>query len=64
MRRVLCGVVSIAMAIVTALAGYAVADAKHAGATTALGPGLVTVTVTRPGPSAALASACFASATA
>ena len=45
MRRLLCGAVAIAMGVVTAYAGYTVADAKHADATTALGPGLVTVTV-------------------
>ena len=36
---------SVVVAIATALAGYALADARNAGATTALGPGLVTVTV-------------------
>ena len=45
MRRVTRGAVAIALAVVTAVAGYAVSDAKHADATTTLGPGLVTVTV-------------------
>jgi uncharacterized cupredoxin-like copper-binding protein len=45
MRRVASGAVAIALAAVTALTGYAVADAKHADASSALGPGLVTVTV-------------------
>ena len=37
--------ISIGVAIANALGGYAVADIAGAGATTALGPGLVTVTV-------------------
>jgi uncharacterized cupredoxin-like copper-binding protein len=45
MRRVTRGAVALALAAATALAGYAVSDAKHADATTTLGPGLVTVTV-------------------
>ena len=39
-RRVALGV-----AFVTLVGGYAIADARHADASTALGPGLVTVTV-------------------
>ena len=45
MRLFIRGAVAIGVTIATALAGYAVTDAAHAGATTALGPGLVTVTV-------------------
>ena len=45
MTRVTRGAVAIAVAVLTAVAGYAVSDAKHADATTTLGPGLVTVTV-------------------
>ena len=45
MRRVTRGAIAIALAVVTAVAGYAVSDAKHADATTTLGPGLVTVRV-------------------
>ena len=37
--------VAIGVAVATALAGYAIADAHHADASTALGPGLVTVDV-------------------
>jgi len=37
--------VAIGVAVATALAGYAIADAHHADASTALGPGLVTVNV-------------------
>lgn len=45
MRHVTRGAVAIALAVVTAVAGYALSDAKDADATTTLGPGLVTVTV-------------------
>ena len=39
------GAIAIALAVLTAVAGYAVSDAKDADASTTLGPGLVTVTV-------------------
>ena len=39
------GAVAIGVAIATALAGYAIADATNANASTTLGPGLVTVTI-------------------
>ena len=39
------GAIALGLAIVTLVGGYAVADARHADASTALGPGLVTVTV-------------------
>ena len=45
MRHLVRAAVAIALATATALAGYAVSDAEHADATTVLGPGLVTVTV-------------------
>jgi len=45
MRRLTRAAVAIALATATALAGYAVTDAENADATTALGPGLVTVTL-------------------
>ena len=45
MRFLVRGVVAIALAIATALAGYAITDTAHAQATTALGPGLVAVDV-------------------
>jgi len=45
MSRVVRSAIAFGLAIVTAIAGYAVADAQHADAATALGPGLVTVTV-------------------
>jgi uncharacterized cupredoxin-like copper-binding protein len=45
MRHVTRAAVAIALATATVLAGYAVSDAEHADASTALGPGLVTVTV-------------------
>ncbi len=45
MRQLARAAVAIALATATALAGYAVSDAQHADATTVLGPGLVTVTV-------------------
>ena len=45
MTRLARGALALALALVTAVGGYAVADAEHAGATTALGPGLVTVNV-------------------
>ena len=46
MRRAIRSAVAVAAALVTAVAGYAAADAQHADAATPLGPGLVTVTVT------------------
>jgi uncharacterized cupredoxin-like copper-binding protein len=45
MTRVIRGAVATAAALLTAVSGYAIADATHADAATALGPGLVTVTV-------------------
>jgi len=45
MRLLTRGAVAIGVAIATALAGYALTDTTRAGATTVLGPGLVTVTV-------------------
>jgi uncharacterized cupredoxin-like copper-binding protein len=39
------GAVAVVVALVTVIAGYAVADSSRAGASTTLGPGLVTVTV-------------------
>ena len=45
MRHLARAAVAIALATATALGGYAVSDAKHADASTVLGPGLVTVTV-------------------
>jgi len=45
MRHLARAALAIALATATGLAGYAVADAEHAGASTVLGPGLVTVTV-------------------
>jgi len=44
-RGWLRGLLSLGVAAVTLIAGYAIADARHADASTALGPGLVTVTV-------------------
>ena len=45
MKRTTRAALAVAFAMATVLAGYAVSDAKHADATTVLGPGLVTVTV-------------------
>ena len=45
MRYVTRGAIALALAVLTAVAGYAVSDAKDADASTTLGPGLVTVTV-------------------
>lgn len=45
MRPLIRAAIAIALATATALAGYAVSDAKQADASTVLGPGLVTVTV-------------------
>jgi len=45
MRLLTRGAVAIGVAIATALAGYALTGTTRAAATTALGPGLVTVTV-------------------
>ena len=45
MSRVVRGAVAIVVAIATAVAGYAFKDSQHANARSALGPGLVTVTV-------------------
>ena len=45
MRRLARAALAIALATATGLAGYAVTDAEHADASTVLGPGLVTVTV-------------------
>ena len=45
MRHLARAAIAIALATATALAGYAVSDAKQADASTALGPGLVTVAV-------------------
>ena len=45
MKRLTRSAAAVAAAIVTAVAGYAISDAKHADAATTLGPGLVTVTV-------------------
>ncbi len=39
------GAVAVVVALATVIAGYAVADSSRADASTALGPGLVTVTV-------------------
>jgi uncharacterized cupredoxin-like copper-binding protein len=43
--RVARGAVAIVVAIATLIGGYAIADSTRAGASTPLGPGLVTVTV-------------------
>ena len=43
--RALCGVIAVVVAILTGIAGYAIADARRADASTTLGPGLVTVNV-------------------
>ncbi|MDQ1511939.1 MAG: hypothetical protein QOG50_3783 [Actinomycetota bacterium] len=45
MRHLARAALAIALATATGLAGYAVTDAQHADASTVLGPGLVTVTV-------------------
>jgi uncharacterized cupredoxin-like copper-binding protein len=45
MNRIVRGAVAITVAIATAVAIYALKDSQHANARTALGPGLVTVTV-------------------
>jgi uncharacterized cupredoxin-like copper-binding protein len=45
MKAVGSAAVAILVAIATLLGGYAIADSSRAGASTALGPGLVTVTV-------------------
>ena len=45
MRHLARAALAIALATATGLAGYAVTDARNADASTVLGPGLVTVTV-------------------
>jgi uncharacterized cupredoxin-like copper-binding protein len=44
-KRLTSVAVAIVVALATLLAGYAVADSTRAGASTVLGPGLVTVTI-------------------